>query len=333
MKREIAARFLAAPGLRSALSTALPRAGVLVLNYHRVGDGTRSRYDRALWSATAEGFDDQVGFLKANCDVVGLDEIDDALRQRRGRYVAITFDDGYLDNHEIAFPVLRRHGAPATFFIATGFIDRRLLPWWDAIAMQVRETTRARLDLREWMPAPLVLEHRDREAAIGRVLATYKSLPIGQANRFRERLAEQTGIEAPEVVDGHWMDWDMIRGMAAAGMTIGGHTVNHPVLSSLPEEVQREEIAGCAARLREELGIAMTHFAYPVGSRGSANADTRRLLREAGVRYAYSFYGGIATAASTRLDLQRTAIANGIDRNLFRAMVQLPQVFCRPAGA
>src|SRR5690606_9159232 len=134
-KKELAARALATPGIRRLLAAALPGNGVLVLNYHRVGDSSRSRYDRALWSATAEGFDAQVAFLKAECDVIALDDIDDALQRRRGRHVAITFDDGYLDNHDIAFPVLRHHGVPAAFFIATGFIDRRLLPWWDAIAM------------------------------------------------------------------------------------------------------------------------------------------------------------------------------------------------------
>src|SRR5690606_33093657 len=331
MKRDRVAKVLATPGLRRMAAAALPRDGVLVLNYHRVGDSSRSRYDRALWSATAEGFDAQVAFLKAECDVIALDDIDDALQRRRGRHVAITFDDGYLDNHDIAFPVLRHHGVPAAFFIATGFIDRRLLPWWDAIAMQLRETGRESLDLAPWMPEPLV-PGSDREAAISRVLGVYKTLPFAQTSLFRARLADETGIEPPETVEGEWMDWDMIRAMAAAGMTIGGHTVNHPILSSLPVDAQQAEIEGCARRLREELGIAMTHFAYPVGSRAAFDGETMRLLRGAGVRRAYSFYGGVAGAASAPLDMQRVAVAESLGQDLFRAMVQLPQVFCRQAA-
>jgi peptidoglycan/xylan/chitin deacetylase (PgdA/CDA1 family) len=327
----MAAKALATPGLRRLLAVAMPRDGVLVLNYHRVGDSRRSRYDRALWSATAEGFDAQLAFLKANCDVVTLDEVDAASRQR-GRHVAITFDDGYLDNHDIAFPLLRHHGLPAAFFIATGFIDRKLLPWWDAIAMQLRETGRASLDLSPWLARPLVLDP-DREPAIRTALGIYKTLPFAQVASFRARLAAETGIEPPETVDGEWMDWDMIRSMARAGMTIGGHTVNHPILSSLPVAAQRMEIEGCATRLREELGIAMTHFAYPVGSRGAFGADTQRLLREAGVRQAYSFYGGLAQASAGLFDLQRIAMVDNIGRDLFRAMVQLPRVFCRQDAA
>lgn len=329
-KKELAARALAAPWLRRLLAAALPGHGVLVLNYHRVGDSGGSRYDRALWSATAAGFDAQVAFLKSECDVIGLDDIADALR-RRGRHVAITFDDGYLDNHDIAFPVLRSHGVPAAFFIATGFIDHKRLPWWDAIAMQVRETGRDALDLAPWMTAPLPLG-TDREPAIRHVLGAYKQLPFAETAPFRARLAEETGIEPPDTVDGEWMDWDMIRAMLRGGMTIGGHTVNHPILSSLPPDAQRGEIDGCARRLREELGIEMTHFAYPVGSPAAFNHDTMRLLREAGVRHAYSFYGGVAHAGSAPLDLQRVAVHEGLDHDLFRAMTQLPQVFCRLAA-
>lgn len=332
MKRDMAAWCLAAPGLRAALSRALPRDGVVVLNYHRVGDGSRSRHDRALWSTSAEGFDEQVAFLKANCDVISLDDIGDALQRPGGRYVAITFDDGYLDNHEIAFPVLCHHRVPAAFFIATGFVDHKRLPWWDAIAMQVRECRRASLDLAPWLPAPLVLEG-DREASIRVVLAVFKGLSFEETVKFRARLADETGILPADTVDGMWMDWDMIREMADAGMTIGGHTVNHPVLSSLAVDMQKAEIDGCAARLREELGIAMTHFAYPVGSRAAFNAHTQRLLREAGVRQAYSFYGGMSRTTSAQLDLQRIAIDPGIGRDLFRALVQLPQVFCARAHA
>lgn len=330
-KRELAARALATPGLRRLVAAAAPRTGVVLLNYHRVGDSGASRYDRALWSATADGFEAQVAFLKAHCDVIALDEVQDALGQR-GRHVAITFDDGYLDNHDIAYPVLRHHDVPAAFFIATGFIDSRPLPWWDAIAMQVRETVRAALDLAPWLPEALALGD-DREPAIRRVLSIYKGLDFTQVAPFRARLAAETGIEPPETVDGEWMDWDMIREMARGGMTIGGHTVNHPVLASLPVDAQRAEIEGCASRLREELGVEMRHFAYPVGSRRAFDAATMQLLHEAGVQHAYSFYGGVAQAGSAPLDLQRVAVVEDIGTDLFRAMVQLPQVFCRRDAA
>ncbi|WP_417475366.1 polysaccharide deacetylase family protein [Luteimonas mephitis] len=328
MKKNFAARVITGARLRNALARLLPREGVVILNYHRIGDGTSSLHDRALWSATEQGFDDQLAFLKSHCDVIALDDLTDALHTRGGRHVAITFDDGYLDNYELAFPALRRHGLPAAFFIATGFIDRPRLPWWDEIAMLVRTTTAARLDMHDWIATPLQLAV-DREGCINALLRAYKQLGPAPATAFLERLREQTGASGVGPAPKHWMDWDMIREMAGGGMTIGGHTMDHPVLATLPASAQQQEITGCASRLQEELGQPMDYFAYPVGGRQSFNSDTFACLDQLGTRNAFSYYGGFATRRSHRYDLQRVAIEAHMGQPLFRAITQLPQVFCR----
>lgn len=310
----------------------LPRRGVLVLNYHRIGDGTASPYDRELWSATADAFDAQVSFLARQCDVISPGDIDAALAARSGRHVVITFDDGYLDNYQLAFPILRRHGVPATFFIATGFIDRPSVPWWDEIAWLLRNTTRSRLSLAPWFGKPLDVGQR-RTPAIRKVLAKYKSLPADHAARLLAGLRDAAGVTHPQGAPGHWMDWSMIREMADAGMTIGGHTVHHPVLSRLPHARQRDEIEGCAARILAETGRRMEYFAYPVGNRWAFNDDTLACLEAAGVRRAFSYYGGYATLASPRFDVPRVAIEDHVGIHEFKAMARLPQVFCARAYA
>ncbi|WP_222564849.1 polysaccharide deacetylase family protein [Novilysobacter antarcticus] len=329
-KKTKTARLLAAPGLRRVLSTALPWEGVLILNYHRVGDGSRSIHDRDLWSASSEAFDAQLAFLKTHSDVIGLDDIESALSRRGSRHVAITFDDGYLDNYELAYPLLRKHRLPAAFFIATGFIDEPCLPWWDEIAMLVRTTTVGQLDLPEWIPGPLLLRPGERAGVIRALLSAYKAAPGEEAARLLDSLREQArcGSNVAPVAK-HWMDWKMIRDMAANGMTIGGHTVHHPVLSRRSLAQQRAEISGCAARLRAELGQTMDYFAYPVGSPDAFDERTRQCLQDAGVRLAFSYYGGIATRNSPRYDIPRVAVAARMENHLFRAMAALPQFFCR----
>lgn len=331
MKKRLAARFVDATGLRTLLARLLPRDGVVILNYHRIGDGHASPYDRALWSASEEGFDAQLRFLKRSCDVIGLDQLDGALHARRGRHVAITFDDGYLDNYRMAYPALRRHGLPATFFIATGFIDAPKLPWWDEIAACVRRSTATSLDLRDWFEQPVPLGLGDREDTIVALLRKYKSLPCADAQAFLVRLREQAAIAQVDAAEPreHWMDWGMIREMAGGGMAIGGHTITHPVLSALPRERQRDEISGCAQRLQQELGAPMRWFAYPVGSPWAFNNDTKACLEELGVERAFSYYGGVATRHAQRYDVPRIAIESDTEPALFRAVAELPQVFCR----
>lgn len=330
MKRQAAAKLLSASGLGWLLAKTQRPGGVLVLNYHRIGDGSSSPYDRELWSASAEGFDAQLAFLSRQCDVISPHEIEDAFSERSGRYALITFDDGYLDNFEIAYPILRARGVPATFFIATGFIDQPALPWWDEIAWLLRSTDHDRLALQPWFPSDFLLE-ADRSGVIGELLGKYKSLPSVEADLMLQALREQMDNQRPDRTPGLWMDWDMIREMDRNGMTIGGHTMHHPVLSRLTPEQQKTEIDGCAQRLLAETGKRMEYFAYPVGKPWAFDASTEASLESAGVRRAFSYYGGLAQSSSPRFDTPRVAVEPYIGLDDMKAMAWLPQVFCRPS--
>lgn len=333
MKLRHMAGFLGKTRMRSVLAACFPSRGIVGLNYHRIGDGSRSHLDRGLWSASAEIFDRQIAWLKQNCDVIASSDIEQAQRDPRGLHVLVTFDDGYLDNYQLAFPILRSHAVPATFFIATGFIDDPCLPWWDEIAGIVRTSKREALELPEWLGAPLPLVVGRREPVIRMLLRTYKSLSCADASRFLAALRAIASENFHDAGKDLWMNWDMIRDMAANGMTIGGHTVSHIVLSGASRERQWEEISTCAARIRAEITKPMEYFAYPVGGRNSFNSDSKDCLRRIGVRYAFSYYGGFATAGADPYDMPRMAIEPYVDGDWFKAIVQLPRLFCRAAVA
>jgi peptidoglycan/xylan/chitin deacetylase (PgdA/CDA1 family) len=332
MKRASAARLLSRTGLLALLGQVAWRSGVLCLNYHRVGDGGRSVFDRDLWSADAESFDAHVAFLKASYDVVSPRDLPAILSRRRGRFVLITFDDGYLDNYEAAFPVLKRHGVPATFFVTTGFVDGNGVSWWDEIAWMVRTSRKSGLEAGPWFPRPIAYDEPDRTRAIEALLRTYKAMPADSTGAYLAFLADATGSGRYEPAPGArlWMSWDMLRDMRAAGMVIGGHTVSHPVLSRLPPEGQCAKISGCGRRLAEELGERMEYFSYPDGQRDSFDGGTRTCLAEAGVRYAFSYYGGVRGFADwDDLDVRRIAVERYMDPDWVRASVTLPGVFGR----
>lgn len=307
--------------------------GVVGLNYHRIGDGTQSLFDRGLWSATAAGFDAQVRYLKTNFDVIAPKDVSYVVRVKRGRHVLITFDDGYADNYAAAFPILKSHRVPATFFIATGYIDRPRVPWWDEIAWMVRTSKQPSLDIPELLPSsPLVFDEPHRENAVRTLLRAYKKLPSHRTLAFLQTIADATGTGRAasgaadvEDVTRMWMTWDMLREMQRADMTIGGHTVEHPILSSMSREDQAEEISGCARRIKEELQISMRTFAYPVGSLAAFNADTRDCLRDAGVETAFSYCGGFRKLSEwDDYDIPRIAVEQETTFAEFRAAVMFP---------
>jgi peptidoglycan/xylan/chitin deacetylase (PgdA/CDA1 family) len=304
--------------------------GALVLGYHRLLEpGSENPFDDGVVSATPATFDAQLRLITRCFEVVTPDALGPGSGSP-GRRIILTFDDGYRDNYELALPVLRRHGVPATFFLTTGFLDRPSVPWWDELAWMVKHGRRAVLEPDGWLGAPVSLS--DRRAAIGELARVYKGLPTQRTNAFLEFCARQTGAgRCPqEAAADLWMTWDMAEEMRATGMDIGGHTATHPVLARSDEARQRHEIEQCARGLRDRLGIAMRCFAYPVGLAGTYDATTRRLLRAAGVQLAFSLHGGFARAgALDPFEVPRTSVGIGAGQSAFRAALAQPGWFAR----
>ena len=329
-KRSILARALDLTGCGRMLRSTSVWNGVLILNYHRIGDRRNSLLDRNLWSATEEDFERQIQTIAKNFQVIGLDDLETALRDRNGRFVMVTFDDGYLDNYTHAYPILKSHGVPATFFITTGFLDIPMVPWWDEIAWIVRSSHRRSLNANRWTKGAVDFDEPDREAAISRLLSVYKGLAGTVTDEYLSFLAEALGTgRCPlEIAQGLWMTWDNIRELKRNGMTFGGHTVTHPILANLSAEQQDAEIGDCRRRLVEELGEPIEAFSYPIGGPTSFNDLTRQSLVRHGFKWAFTYLGGFCRHGHRdRLSLPRTAIETDIDLPIFRAIATLPQVF------
>lgn len=295
--------------------------GVLVLNYHRIVPAEGLRFDRGVWSAAPEAFAAQLDILARSCEVVPAREAAAPLG-RRGRRVALTFDDGYRDNHDIALPLLRERDMPATFFVTSGFVDRTDVAWWDDIA---------------WLVAGDGPRSAEDECAIRSQLDIAVRLSPAARDRQCEELAARAGRArlVPDATDGDWMTWDMVRALRAAGMDVGAHTVSHPVLATVDAAGQRHEIAASIRRIEEELGERPRLFAYPSGHRESFDTTTRDCVRELGVETAFSFYGRRrgAAAGSDALDVPRVAIGAGLDLVSFSARLTLPRMFPRARAA
>ena len=329
-KRAWLSQALDISGCGRALRASRIWQGVLILNYHRIGDPCRSMIDRNLWSATLDDFDYQVGLAAKNFDVIGLNDLEQALCEPRGRHVMFTFDDGYRDNYTHAYQVLRSHGVPATFFVATGFLDSPQVPWWDEIAWMVRTSPLSALDVNRWTSTPVPFDEPHRESAIRRLLNVYKGLPGELTADFIEFLATalQSGRCPHSLSDDLWMTWDMVREMRRGGMTFGGHTVTHPILANQSAEQQDWEIRECKRRLVAELDEPVFAFSYPVGGPSSFNAFTRTSLTSHGFRLAFSYHGTYCRPGHRDLHaISRTAIETDVDQPQFRAVVTLPQLF------
>jgi len=327
-KREVLANVLDKTGCNRILQRVGGWNGLLVLNYHRIGQPEDSLFDRPLWSATVEAFEEQIRYLSLNFDIVTISDMSHVLKSKSGRHLMVTFDDGYLDNYEFAYPILKSHGCPATFFLTSGFLDRTATAWWDEIAWMVCSSKKSKIEADAWHDYVLTFDEPDRNLVIHHLISVYKSLPADQTEDFLNGLADSTGSgRCPtEILGNEWMSWDMVREMDGAGMSIGGHTVSHPILSTLDAETLEFEIGHCKQRIEQELGSPISAFSYPVGSRTAFNDETKACLKRHGIQHAFSYYGGFQSSGETDLfDLPRVAIETDVSMSRFRTVTALPQ--------
>ena len=332
-KRELLARGLLWSGASFLLSQLPARDSLLVLNYHRVGNPDEDLFDPGVFSATAEEFGDQISYLKRSLSPVTLEEalafIDGTLKEtaRRCR-VLITFDDGYLDNYTVAYPILRSLGVQGVFFLATDTVGSSRVPWWDHIAYLVKTARRRAFSLRYPADLAVDIDRNGLTESLQAILKLYKRPENADAARFIRELAEATQGDDPPATLRRFLSWDEAREMIRGGLAIGSHTHSHHVLSQLEPARQLEELSQSRAILKEQLGIEADALAYPVGAQASFTGRTQALAQDAGYRAAFSFYGG--TNLPGRIapyDVKRIGIG-GQSRSRFRVQVSV----CRFTG-
>lgn len=291
-KRELLARCMYRMGLAFLLHRLPQRDCLLIINHHRIGDGDDA-FGSAGFSAGAEELDEQIGWLKRHLPVVGLEEaLEAASQKRRGCRVLITFDDGYRDNYDVAFPILRSHGLPAAFFLVTSFAGGGQVPWWDRIVYLLNTARHRKFLLRYPAAQEIDLDADGGARSLRRVLDLYKRPDNRDGARFLREFAEASRGDQPPVSERLFLNWDEAREMLRSGMAVGSHTHTHPVLSQLSAEEQRQEMTQSRELLQNALGIRCDTLAYPVGNPDSYTAETQAIAREAGYRAAFSFHGG-----------------------------------------
>jgi peptidoglycan/xylan/chitin deacetylase (PgdA/CDA1 family) len=288
------------------------RRGAVILMYHRVTDLARDPYQLIVSPAH---FAQQLEHLKRTCTVLPLIDLIDALQAKAlpPRSVAITFDDGYVDNYREAYPLLRTAGLPATIYVVGGKIGTAREFWWDDLdrIICLPDTVPARLQLRmqdqtyEWPTATV-----DQRAAAQEALhAVLRPQPIAVREQALEQLCEWAGVDRDGRPGYRMMTDAQLKQIAADPLIdIGGHTVNHPSLAALAREEQRAEIIRGRDMLEAWLGKPLRTFAYPYGTRQDYTPETVDLVRAAGFRAACTTVHGSIESGDDLFMLRRCAV-------------------------
>jgi peptidoglycan/xylan/chitin deacetylase (PgdA/CDA1 family) len=250
-----------------------------------------------------EEFEYQLKLLTKYCTPVTLDTV---LTNEKlpPNPVALTFDDGYKNNYTLAYPLLIKYQVPATIFITTGFIDRTHLLWTDEIDLMILSTDSEKIRF-VWQDKDfeLKLSNPEEKTHAMIMLKKYaKSLSESDKTCFIDDMRQLLKF------DFDWQDlnslispltWEEIREMNNNDLiSIGAHTVSHPILSKCSLEQQLSELEVSGRRISEELGTDCFSFAYPNGMYSDYNLDTVRLLKELGYKVAVTAEPGYINPGS-----------------------------------
>ena len=292
------------PLARIALNRVSPggRRWLSVLIYHRV----LPKPDPLLPGLIdVQAFTQQMATLSGSFNLLPLREA--IARLASGslppRAAAISFDDGYADNHDIVVPILRQFGAHATFFVATAFLDGGIM-WNDAIIEAVRQCRVEAIDTEELEMGELptgTLEAKKR--AVVRLVTRLKYLPAPFRENWTRRLLDRLGVTPPPSL---MMTSDQVAGLVRSGMDVGCHTDNHPIFTKTTITDAREQILLGRAKLEDITGQAIRLFAYPNGRPGIDYGPQHvRLVRELGFEAALSTRWGAAKTGDDLFQLPR----------------------------
>lgn len=239
-------------------------ARLSILIYHRVLAQPDPLFPGEI---DAKTFDRHLSVLKNFFNVMPLLEATRLLRNNKlpRSAACITFDDGYSDNEEVALPILQRHGLPACFFIATGYLDGGIM-WNDRVIECIRHASGLHLDLSaNGLGHYLIDSDQSKTKAISDILGKLKYMQFEKRQAIAEQLPIcNVGVTQSSIM----MSSDQVRILHLSGMEIGAHTVHHPILASMSDSSARADIADGKQQLEHMIGTAVRLFAYPNGKPG-----------------------------------------------------------------
>lgn len=315
-------------GLLGLVRRAVMKERALILMYHRVsprGQGVPD-YSPNGMTVTPREFAMHMRFLRQHYDVVPLSRIVQAVRGQAtfaSNMCAVTFDDGWRDVYQYAFPVLREHRIPATIYLTSGFIDDDEWFWEErskyllALLYQHRrsgswnleplQSARCQLDehgfgdllqLRDArMPGYLLEKGRDM-----------KRWAPGRRRRFVQALEEMKTCLVP-AGDRPFMNWVEVREMAAQGIEFENHTRSHPILPELAPKDVVSELHAAAECIEKQLGRSPRHVAYPYGK---YDDDVRSEFERQNVYSASTTRYGLVEPGADPLALNRVNMCSDV---------------------
>mgnify|MGYP000933826638 CR=1 FL=1 len=236
--------------------------------------------------------------LEEGYEIVSLDEAACRLQAPpvagERPFACFTFDDGYRDNRDFAYPIFKRYGVPMAIYVPSAYLDGDGDLWWLVLEEAVKRASRIEVEIAGAAYAFVTQTAAEKTVAFHKVYWALRRLPEREMRAKVQEIAAAAGFDAAGLCRDLVMSWDEVRALAQDPLvTIAAHTVNHLAIAKLPADEARREIAESVRRVKEELGQPCRHFSFPYGDATSAGARDFEIARSL----------GLVTAVTTHKDV------------------------------
>lgn len=305
---------------------------LLILMYHDlVADDTPPGWQRR-GRYTAGQFATQMRELKRQFRVLSVQSAIAEIKEKgalTAATAAVTFDDGFLSTYTLAYPILSELSIPATVYLPTDWINRKMTPWWLKLHQIIDQA-----ELPSVPPDSIekLLEHKfkwklngakestDKKSILQEQLEPFfRDLPDKLLNEQLDRLRDllcnhplpASGLAEP-------MSWEMIREMADNGIEFGAHTCSHLNLRHATLAEAETEMAGSKAEIERQLGRSLSGFAYPYGADSDSYQELVAILEQIGFEYAVTTVYGNNDHQTNRYLMRRSTLPLTAEPSLIR---------------
>lgn len=312
----------------TTLNTVLPLEYMLkvsrrryILAYHRVLPVNIAKdynMQDSMW-ISVETFNDDIEWMKKNGDIVDLETILDFSVPNDRTMFSITFDDGWKDNYEYAFPILMRQNIPATIFLVTSAIETGHLFWVEDFLYKIAllRAEKSAEDINRVLlkhhsklsDQPINIENTMQIAE--KVAELIKPAPVQARAELLENIYHDLQID-PEPINDQILKWSDIIEMSKNGIEFGSHTHTHEILKYASDETITSELTVSKKLISDKTGKSVKYFCYP---NARYRSDNEKHIEQAGYEYAFRIDNLYLNETENRYFIPRYLLNERVCRN------------------
>lgn len=270
---------------------------IIIFNYHRIKkNNLPTTFDDSVFGPDAKRFRQEMEWLKQETRVLSEDELIEIVYQKKkvkGICSLVTFDDGYRDNFDIAYPILKELNIPAIFFIPTHHFTTRQLGWWDIVAFFIKNTK-----LKNFIFHNIEYDTFDKIKLLKEIINQLKKSSPDVIMENLHQLSTSLNVPFPDIKlqSEELMTWEQVKILSCNGMTIGSHSHDHSILSQQDSATLTSQLSKSITILENILDKKIKSIAYPVGGYQHFNDTTKTVSKDLGFKLGFSYLTGFNKA-------------------------------------